>query len=148
MIVENALVVYKNKPALVKEILNGKITISLQNAEQIKVRDKDIELIHPGPVKSFNEIEVKENGVSGNGVPLGNDAAASAVREAWELMSDDAAASHSLKDFAALVFGEYNAASAYAAYCLLSDGLYFSGTIHSIIPRKKEDVETEERKAR
>jgi exoribonuclease II len=138
MIVENALVVYKNKPALVKEISNGKITISLQNTEQVKVRDKDIELIYPGPVKNLNEILYihKEGAVSGN----------ASVKEAWELMSDDAAAAHSLKDFAALVFGEYNAASAYAAYCLLADGLYFSGTIHSIIPRNREVVEAEERK--
>jgi exoribonuclease-2 len=143
MIVENALVVYKNKPALVKEISNGKITISLQNAEQVKVRDKDIELIHPGPVKNLNEIlnihkgdAVSRNVVSRN----------APVKEAWELMQDDEAASHSLKDFAALVFGEYNAASAYAAYCLLSDGLYFSGTIHSVVPKSREVVEAEERK--
>ena len=138
MIVENALVVYKNKPALVKEISNGKITISLQNAEQVKVRDKDIELLHPGPVKNFNEID---------SIHKGNDAgSASQVREAWELLSDDTAASHSLKDFASLVFGEYNAAFAYAAYCLLSDGLYFSGTVGAIVPRSREEVEAEERK--
>ncbi|MDR0302170.1 MAG: RNB domain-containing ribonuclease, partial [Treponema sp.] len=133
MITENALVVYKNKPALVKEVLNGKITISLQNGEQVKVRDKDIELIHPGPVKSFNEI-------------AGNAASAPAVREAWELLSDDATASYSLKDFAALVFGEYTAASAFAAYCVLLDGLYFSGTPDAVVPRSKEDVTAEERK--
>jgi exoribonuclease-2 len=138
MVVENSLVVYKNKPALVKEISNGKITISLQNAEQVKVRDKDIELIHPGPVKNLNEILNIYKGDSASENP--------SVKEAWELMRDDAAASHSLKDFAALVFGEYNAASAYAAYCLLSDGLYFSGTIHSVVPKSREVVEAEERK--
>ncbi|MDR2942275.1 MAG: RNB domain-containing ribonuclease [Treponema sp.] len=131
MIVENALVVYKNKPALVKEISNGKITISLQNAEQVKVRDKDIELIHPGPVKSFSEIEVKEN---------------AAVKSAWELLLDDAPAPQTLKDFTSLVFGEYNAASAYSAYCLLSDGLYFSGTVDAVVPKSREAVEAEERK--
>jgi len=143
MIVENALVVYKNKPALVKEISGGKITISLQNAEQVKVRDKDIDLIHPGPVKNLNDILNihKEGAVSGNAVSENT-----SVKEAWELMSDDAAASHSLKDFAALVYGEYSAASAYAAYCLLTDGLYFSGSIHSIVPRSREVVEAEERK--
>jgi exoribonuclease II len=133
MIDENALVVYKNKPALVKEISGGKITISLQNAEQIKVRDKDIELIHPGPVKNFNEID---------DIPSEDEA----VKEAWELMIDDASASHSLNDFTGLVFGEYNARSAYAAYCLLSDGLYFSGTVHSIVPKSREAVEAEEKK--
>jgi exoribonuclease-2 len=130
MIGENALVIYKNKPALVKDISGGKISISLQDGSQVKVRDKDIELIHPGPVKNFS-------GIDGAG------ASPAAVREAWELLTDESAPVP-LKDLAALVFGEYTPSSAYAAYCLLSDGLYFSGGIDAIAPRSRDEAAAEE----
>jgi exoribonuclease-2 len=54
MFKENSLAVYKNKPALVKEAAGGKILIALVDGETLKVRDKDIELIHPGPVKDLS----------------------------------------------------------------------------------------------
>jgi len=132
MISENALVIYKNKPALTKEISDGKISISLTDGTQIKVRDKDIELIHPGPAKDFSCLA---GGVSD-----------SAIREAWELLLDEEGASLPLKDLAAFIGGEYTPSSAYAAYSSLRDGLYFSGTIAAITPRTKNEVEQEEEK--
>jgi len=132
MIAENALVVYKGKPALVKDLADGKITISLQEGGQVKVRDKDIELIHPGPALAFSAIEA--------GPPPPE-----AVREAWELLSDEGAPVP-LKELAALVCGEYTPSSAYAAYCLLRDGLYFSGVISAVAPRSKDEVAAEEAK--
>jgi len=125
MINEHALVIYKNKPALVKETADGKISISLQDGSSVKVRDKDIELIHPGPVKDFSGIFT--------------DVSASAVREAWELLSGEGAPV-TLKELAALVCGENSPSSAYAAFCLLRDGLYFSGTIAAITPKSADDV--------
>ena len=130
MIGKDALVIYKNKPALVKDFIDGKISISLEDGDFVKVRDKDIELIHPGPAKDFSGIG-------------GADAQLSAIREAWELLLDEGA-SYSLKDLASLVFGEYSPYSAYAAYCLLRDGLYFSGTTDAILPRPKDDVAADE----
>ena len=126
------MVIYKNKPALVKDLSDGKITISLQGGEQVKVREKDIELIHSGPVKDFDGIEVR--------------ASSAAICEAWELLLGDDSGPVSLKDLAALVFGEYTPSSAYAAYCLLKDGLYFSGSINAIVPRSREEVTVEETK--
>jgi exoribonuclease-2 len=131
MIGENALVIYKNKPALVKEAADGKFSISLADGSSVKVRDKDIELIHPGPVKNFSGIDI--------------DVSKEAIREAWELLSDEGAPV-SLKDLAALICGEYNPSSAYAAYCLLKDGLYFSGAIAAITPRGRNEVAAEEEK--
>jgi len=130
MINENALAVYKNKPAMVKELANDKITIALHSGESIKVREKDIEIIHPGPVKNFNEI---------------NEINAANLQETWELLlADDGAVS--LKELAELAFGEYSPASAWAAYCLLLDGLYFTGTIAAIRPRKQSEVEADKKK--
>ena len=133
MISENALVIYKNKPAIVKEFVDGKISISLADGSKVKVRDKDVELIHPGPVKDFSGIEA--GGVS-----------ESAVREAWELLLDDGGAPVSLKDLAALVCGEYSPSSAYAAYFLLMNSYFFSGNIGEIVPRGRDKVTAEETK--
>jgi exoribonuclease II len=132
MITNGALVIYKGKPAIVKDHADGKYTISLQNGEQVKVRDKDIELIHAGSVNNFAELE--------NVYP-----SASAIREAWELLSEENA-SLVLKDLAAFVYNEYTPLSAYAVYCALKDGLYFSGALDSITPRSKEEVIAEESK--
>jgi len=132
MITCGALVIYKNKPAIVKDQADGKFSISLQNGEQVKVRDKDIETLHAGPVNNFNEIE--------RGSP-----SVSAVREAWELLSGEGA-SLSLKEFAGFICNEYTPSSAYAAYRELKDGLYFCGNIDVITPRNKDEVTAEESK--
>jgi exoribonuclease-2 len=130
MINENALAVYKNKPALVKELDNDKITIAIYGGEKIKVREKDIEIIHPGPVKDFNDIKESNN---------------ANLQETWELLlADDGTVS--LKELAELAFGEYSPASAWAAYGLLLDGLYFTGTIAAIRPRKQNEVEADKKK--
>ena len=136
MITENALVIYKNKPAIVKERADGKFSISLSDGECLKVRDKDIELIHPGPVRDFKAIE---------GVYFSD----GAVREVWEFLSDaslEAQNSMSLKELTSFIFNDYTPSSAYAAFNLLRDGLYFYGTINKIIPRTKDDVKAEESK--
>ncbi|MCL2265533.1 MAG: ribonuclease catalytic domain-containing protein [Treponema sp.] len=132
MISENSLVIYKNKPAIVKERADGKFSIVLADGERIKVRDKDIELIHPGHVKDFKSIEdafISED----------------AIREAWELLSEEGA-SLSLKELTNFIFNDYTPSCAYAAFCLLRSGLYFSGTIDEITPRSKDDVTAEELK--
>jgi len=129
MINENALVIYKNKPALVKEKTDGKYSIFLTDGSYVKVRDKDIELIHPGPVKNFQEIE------------RGSSAQDSAIREAWELLLDEKGSPLSLKDFTSFIYNEYKPFEAFSAFCLLRDGLYFSGTIDAIIPRSMDEVD-------
>ncbi|MDR2924284.1 MAG: RNB domain-containing ribonuclease [Treponema sp.] len=134
MINENALAVYKNKSALVKETTNDKITIALYSGESIKVREKDIEIIHPGPVKNFNDI--KENNKISESVDL---------QETWELLLADEN-TVSLKELAELAFGEYSPASAWTAYCLLSDGLYFTGNTAAIKPRQRSEVEADKKK--
>jgi len=130
---ENALAVYKNKPALVKEKTQDKIVIALSDGASIKVREKDIEIIHPGPVNNFN------------GIIESAAASDSAVRETWELLLTEEKPLL-LKEFAEITFGEYSPSSAWAAFCLLLDGLYFTGTIGAICPRQQEQVEADEKK--
>jgi exoribonuclease-2 len=133
MVNENALAVYKNKPALVREKGQDKIVIALGGGDSIKVREKDIEILHPGPVKDFNEI------VKGGAQPD------SALRETWELLLAEQEPI-SLRELAELAFGEYSPVSAWAAFCALTDGLYFSGTAAAILPRQREQVEADEKK--
>lgn len=135
MIPENALVIYKAKPAIVKERNSEKYTITLEDGSQVKVRDKDIEQIHPGPVKSFSEL-APENAAK---------SAEPAVREAWELLLDEG---HplTLKDLSGFIFNEYTPSSAYAAYRVLCDGLYFSGAVSAITLRSKDEIAANEAK--
>jgi len=129
---DKALVVYKNKPALVKEKTQDKIVIALSDGASIKVREKDIEILHPGPVNNFNGI-------------IESATADSAARETWELLLTEEKPL-SLKELAEIAFGEYSPASAWAAFCLLLDGLYFTGTINAIYPRQQDQVEADEKK--
>ncbi|MDR3167306.1 MAG: RNB domain-containing ribonuclease [Treponema sp.] len=127
MIKANSLVVYKNRPALVTET-GDKIGICLPGGETLRVREKDIETIHPGPCGS----EVLES------EELTGD-----IRGAWELLEGS---SLPLRDLAELVYGKDTAKTAWATYVLLQDGLYFSGTPGAISARKSGEVEAEERK--
>jgi len=138
MINENALAVYKNKPALVKEKTQDKIVIALSDGASIRVREKDIEIIHPGPVNNFS-------GIIEGCLRPGCKQSDSAVRETWELLLTEEKPL-SLKELAEIAFDGYDPASAWAAFCLLLDGLYFAGTIDAIYPRQQEQVEADEKK--
>ncbi len=53
MLKEGQLVLYKNKAALVRSS-GEKAEISVCGGESLKVREKDVFLLHPGPLKSFS----------------------------------------------------------------------------------------------
>ncbi|MDR1108480.1 MAG: RNB domain-containing ribonuclease [Spirochaetaceae bacterium] len=127
MSVLKSLAVYKNRPALVTGI-GDKIEIRLAGGETLRVREKDIEPIHPGPCGP----EVLEP------EPLDGD-----VRGAWELLEGS---SVPLRELAELLYGEDTPKTAWAAYGLLLDGLYFCGGVGAVSAREKGEVEAEERK--
>ncbi|MHB9295945.1 putative exoribonuclease II [Pillotina sp. SPG140] len=126
MIVEKSLVLYKNRPARVTEV-GEKITIAVSNGDTVRVREKDILLIHSGPV-DLNTLEQK--------LPCNTE-------EIWELIEGTTV---SLKELTELLYNEWTAQYAWATYCLLSDGLYFSGSIESICARTAEALALERRK--
>ncbi|MDR3145942.1 MAG: ribonuclease II, partial [Treponema sp.] len=79
MISEKSLVVYKNRPALVTGT-GEKIEITFLGAREpelrgLRVREKDVELLHPGPVT--------DPGTPDWDLPPDG---GEAVREAWELL--------------------------------------------------------------
>jgi len=148
---EKSLVIYKNRPAVVSGFEGDKISITVlgdealntippgkkpEGAYTVKVREKDIEVIHPGPC-TLKDLE--EN------TPAGN------AREAWELLTDDSAATGDtpgmpLKELTELVFGVYSPRSAWAAHELLREGLYFSGDVKALRARPRQAVEEDEKK--
>ncbi|GHT59312.1 ribonuclease II [Spirochaetia bacterium] len=144
-----SLVAYKNRPALVIELSADKLVISVPPAakagegktrkepnQEFKVREKDIEFLHPGPAADINAL---------GDMALADD---DAVRGAWELLEDTSVSGSPvpLKELAELVWGSFSAESAWGAYLLLKDGLYFSGEINAISARPAAEVEAEEKK--
>ena len=112
---------YKIRPARVRTVAE-KIEIELENGHTKRVRDKDIQLLHPGPVSDLNKLSPRDGNVD----------------EAWELLDG---ARTELKELSELLFDEFSPASAWAAWQLVADGLYFTGTPDAIQPRSGADVE-------
>ncbi|MDR2792551.1 MAG: RNB domain-containing ribonuclease [Treponema sp.] len=126
LIQEKSLVIYKNKPAVIIEAAE-KIIISVAGGDKVKVREKDIELIHPGPcaLAEFTEL------------PKGD------VRGMWELLEGEKI---TFKELAELIYDEYSPRTAFALYMELLDGFYFSGNSVEIKIHTPEEVGMEEKR--
>ncbi|MBK7178166.1 MAG: hypothetical protein IPH82_13425 [Chloroflexi bacterium] len=109
----NSLVLYKNQPALLSKTNDKKIEINLADGRSLKVRPKDVDLLHPGPITHLAHLEAPEGD----------------VETAWELLQGSTA---TLPELAELAYAAYTPETAWAAWQLVADGLYFSGTIEAI----------------
>ncbi|MCU7840727.1 MAG: RNB domain-containing ribonuclease [Candidatus Thiodiazotropha sp. (ex Troendleina suluensis)] len=118
-----ALVLYKIRPARIVEV-SDKITIELEGAKNKRVRDKDVVLLHPGPLSSLNQLTPQTG----------------EVEENWELLEG---AETDIKELSELVFGDYTPAMAWATWQLVAEEVYFEGTPQSIHPRAAAQVESE-----
>ncbi len=114
---------YKVRPARVLS-LGEKIEIALEGGQTKRVRPKDVELLHPGPLRSLGELSP----------PAGEPEAA------WELLEGGET---SLKDLAELAFDAFTPATAWAAWQLVAAGLLFTGTPGAIRARGRDEVERE-----
>lgn len=121
---EKSLVLYKQSPALIKKRGEDKIVIVLDKGEK-KVREKDVLLLHEGPLESLDSLSLLE------GDP----------EEAWELFQDE---SPSLEDLAELIFGENSPSSVWSAYLLLNRTPWFKGTPRDITVTTREEREKRE----
>ncbi|MCK5726662.1 MAG: RNB domain-containing ribonuclease [Thiotrichaceae bacterium] len=113
-----ALVCYKAKAAVVID-LNDKIEILFFKTTK-RVRDKDITLLHPGPVGDVNTLDMS--------LPESLDS----LDETLELLEGETT---SLKDLADYLYGEYTPQTAWSSWMLIADGLYFEGTVDAIVVR-------------
>ncbi|GHU20978.1 exoribonuclease II [Spirochaetia bacterium] len=123
---EKSLAVYKDRPARVMES-GEKITIALSGGESIRVREKDITVIYPGP-SELKSLEWKPE---------------PDIHGVWELLEDTQVG---IQEFAELLYSEWSARAAWGAYRILKDGLYFSGDIDAIQRRNPEEIASDEQK--
>ncbi|MFC2035084.1 ribonuclease catalytic domain-containing protein [Chloroflexota bacterium] len=116
----HSLVAYKNRPALIIEN-SPDLQIELKDGRTQKVRSKDIILIHPGPVLNIAHLEAQ----SGD------------AETAWEILSHDAV---TLRGLTELAFGRFTPSTAWGAWQLICDSLYFQGTPDCITACSREEV--------
>lgn len=112
---------YKIRPARVLT-LGEKIEIELEGGQIKRVRPKDISLLHPGPLRTLADLHPREG----------------ALAEVWELLEGGET---NLGELAELMFDELSPATAWAAWQLVADGLYFDGRPEVIRVRTREEVE-------
>ncbi len=125
---QNSLVLYKGRPARVTSIHKKKIEIETDDGQSLSVRPKDVNLLHPGPIGSLNDLVSLEGEID----------------TAWELVSGNTI---TLIDLADLAYGDYSPSSAWAAWQWVEDGLLFQGTPENIYAQTAPEV-AEEKAAR
>lgn len=121
---EGSLVLYKHKPARVASVGAKKLTIALADGETLRVRPKDVTLLHPGPLESLDELRPRKG----------------EVKTAWELLSGRTT---SLAELAELAYGANTPSTAWAAWQVVADGLYFEGSPEEVMARLPEEVAQE-----
>ncbi len=122
-----SLVLYKSSPARVESVAD-KVELTLADGKNKRVRPKDFELLHPGPVATLEGLEC---------APV-------ALEEAWELLREEPQTT--LQDLAELAFGEYTPATAWSAWKLLEDGVWFSGRPDAVEVCEPERVAAEQQR--
>jgi exoribonuclease II len=105
-----SLVLYRGAAARVSRVGSKKLTIELDGGQSLSVRPKDVTLLHPGPLADLAEFSSQPSGEPG---------------VAWELL---AGSTTTLAELSELAYGEFSPITAWAAWQLVADGLYFSGT--------------------
>lgn len=124
---ENNIVLYKTQPALVTGITGDKIEITTPSGSK-KVREKDIDFLHQGPIKSLKAL-------IDSALPQGN------LDEAYDFFSNETPSFTEITD---LVWGNYPPESAWAIWNEISTSVYFNCTSPSqpIRLHSKEEIET------
>jgi len=118
-----SLALYKIRPARVLGVAD-KIEIELEGGKSKRVRPKDLLLLHPGPIAALSELKPCEG----------------EVQESWELLAESET---NLPELSELIYDEYTPMTAWAAWQLVADGLYFEGQPGSIRTRSEEQVESD-----
>ena len=151
MINSKSLVLYKKQPAAVTET-GEKFSIEFCTAPATptgkkaqygtqKVRDKDIILLHEGPISSLEAVLTAADNAA-----VAEEMDAKLI-EAWELLvSDDETATQpiSVKDLAELSIGNFSADSSWAFYKKLSAHTHFAEKADTepltFVPRTEEEI--------
>ncbi len=121
---QGSLVLYKHDPARVVSVGRKKMTISLSDGGTVRVRPKDVDLLHPGPLESLDDLAAQEG----------------EMETAWELLSGGVT---TLEELAELAYGDCTPATAWAAWQWVADGLYFQGVPSQVVVREQAEVAQE-----
>lgn len=127
MIPNGALVLFKTRPAIVQRD-GDRIELSFETGAPVRVRDKDAELIHTGPVKK---------------IPA--PAAGGEFETAWEMTTGTALG---LEELAELAFGATGPAEALACRYAVAEGLLFRLDGERIVALTADEREAEAAKRR
>jgi exoribonuclease II len=114
-------VLYKVRPARVISV-GEKIEIALEGGQTKRVRAKDLDLLHPGPLRSLGELVPQEG----------------ETEAAWEILEGNET---TLRELAELAFADFTPVTAWAAWQLVAEGLSFTGTPDAIRARPRAEVE-------
>ncbi len=127
----NSLVLYRTRPARVAAAAGDKLTLELEGGETARVRPKDVSLLHAGPLRSLADVWIGP--------------AAEDVEAAWELLSGSPT---TMGEIAELAYGEFTPATAWAAWQLVTEGLYFRVAGDTVRAASAEEVaQTREQRA-
>lgn len=99
---------YKQRPARISQVESKKIEIETDNG-RIRVRPKDVVLLHKGPLVSLSALQSRRG----------------EVMTAWELLAGETT---TLSELSELAFAEFTPQTAWSVWEYVEDGLYFSGT--------------------
>ncbi len=126
----DSLVLYKGGAARVVR-LGEKIEIEVDGGEVKRVRNKDVALLHTGPLKHLAALSRAQGDIEG----------------VWELMQGEALP---FAEFCELAFGENTPQSAWSAWLLLHEGLWFRGDLETVsaVPREERDQLRQAREAK
>ncbi len=119
-----SLVLYKQDPARVAAVGRKRVTITRPDGETLRVRPKDVEVIHPGPLGSLDELDPQDGEMD----------------TAWELLSGGET---TLRELTELAYGQYTPPAAWAAWQWVSEGIYFEGTPRSVVVSTPDEVAQE-----
>ena len=125
----DALVLYRNRPARVKKTAGDRIEIEVDGGSR-PVRPKDVTELHPGPL-SASGLAALDTGEAGSGEVD--------IETARELL-EDSGEEADLRTLCELLYGCFTPPAAWAAWRILSDGLWFEGTPQRIRARSAAAV--------
>lgn len=118
MLKKGSVVLYKNQSALIVES-GEKYGIVFSGGSQ-NVREKDIALLHEGPLLSLSELEKITHTADEK------EALNKKFDEAWELLQEESQPDFTLSAIAELALGSFKAAQAWLVYSLLTSHPKFS----------------------
>ena len=116
----DSLVLFKNRPARVLQA-GDSLEIELENGKTLKVRRKDVALLHPGPLHALADLQAEDGD----------------VETAWELLTGG---NTTLAELAELAYGAYTPPTAWLAWQLVAEGLHFGGTVAEVVAHTAEEV--------